>query len=113
MYIELGSIPDWIAAIGSIATAVVAWWAFLAWRTQLRGASKHAAAAEIAESAQLLRYHFYDARSSLIFAGEFPESYHTAGARACLQTSQRSSEDSAPKSNQFLWWHFRHVHWWP
>src|ERR1017187_8771337 len=101
MYIELGSIPDWIAAIGSIAPAVVAWWAFLAWRTQLLGASKHAAAAEIAESAQLLRYHFYDARSSLIFAGEFPENYHTAGPRDCLHTSQRSSEDSAPKSNQF------------
>jgi len=78
MSIELGPVSDWIAAIGSIATAVVAWIAFLAWRTQLRGASKHAAAAEIAESAQLLRYHFYDARSSLIFAGEFPESYHAA-----------------------------------
>jgi hypothetical protein len=65
-----------VAALSAVATLGVAVFAFRSWREQLRGKSKYDTAAEIAEAVRLLRYHFYDARSPLYEAWEFPVDYH-------------------------------------
>jgi hypothetical protein len=75
---ELGSAAEWLGGIGAVATAVIAWIALRSWRDQVRGQSSHAAAAEIAEAARLLKYHFYDARNPFWSATEFPPAYRTA-----------------------------------
>jgi Tfp pilus assembly protein PilE len=62
--------------VGSIATAALAGMAPRSWREQMRGTSRHLAAAQIAEAAQLTRYYFYDARNGLIHASEFPSAYN-------------------------------------
>lgn len=82
-------VADWITALGTAATGIVAWWAFLSWRKPLRNASKHAAAEEIAEAVRLLWHHFYDARSPWIAAGEFPRDYYEKDRRS------RSNQDEA------------------
>jgi hypothetical protein len=78
---EIGNAAEWAAALGSIATAIIAGIALNAWRDQMRGTSRHQAAAEIAEAAQLTRYHFYDARNSMYLASEFPAAYHANANR--------------------------------
>jgi hypothetical protein len=72
---EVGNWAEWVAAAGSIVTAVIAGMALYSWRDQMRGTSRHAAAAEIAEAAQLIRYHFYGARNAFIDISEFPRGY--------------------------------------
>jgi hypothetical protein len=74
--VEWGNVAEWAAAFGAFATALIAWLALRSWRDQLRGTSKHAAAAEIAEAARLTKYLFYDARNPFYDSGEFPPSYH-------------------------------------
>lgn len=76
---EMGNFAEWVAAAAAVATAVIAAVALSTWRDQMRGTSRHAAAAEIAEAAQLLKYHFYEARSAWVDAGEFPAGYSTGG----------------------------------
>jgi hypothetical protein len=73
--IEWGSVAEWVAGIAAVATAIIAWAALRSWRDQMRGTSRHAAAAEIAETARLTKYHFYDARSPLYEQWEFPPDY--------------------------------------
>lgn len=84
---EIGNIAEWVAALAALATAGIAGWALRSWQDQVRGTSRHTAAAEIAEAAQLTRYHFYDARNPMIFTPEFPASYH--------QSNQRSRKEEA------------------
>jgi hypothetical protein len=76
-----GSVPDWVAALSALATFVVALLAYRSWRSQLLGQSQHVAALRIAEAARLLKYHFYDARSPLHEAWEYPTEYHAARDR--------------------------------
>lgn len=82
-------VADWLTAIGTVATAAVAWWAFLSWRKPLRSASQHAAAEEIAEAVRLLWHHLYDARSPWIAAGEYPREYYEKDRHS------RSNQDEA------------------
>jgi hypothetical protein len=83
---EVGNWAEWVAAVGSIATAIIAGMALYSWRDQMRGASRHVAAAEIAEAARLMKYHFYDARNAFFDIAEFPPTYRT-------QPSPRSNAD--------------------
>jgi hypothetical protein len=76
--IEWGNVAEWVAGIAAVATALIAWMALRSWRDQMRGASRHAAAAQIAEAARLTKYHFYDARNPWYDAAEFPPAYHAA-----------------------------------
>ncbi len=73
--INWGSLPDWLAFLAATATAVIALKALGSWEAQLDGQTRHAVAIEIETSARALRYAFYDARSPLLVAAEFPESY--------------------------------------
>lgn len=68
-----------VTAIASLATVVLALIALRSWRIQLHGSSKHAAAQQIAVAARMLSYAFYDARSPMIWAGEFPPEYYETG----------------------------------
>jgi hypothetical protein len=74
---EWGNVAEWLAALATVATAVFAGLALSAWRGQMRGTSRHAAAAEIAEAARLLKYYFYDARHPYVDTGEFPPNYRS------------------------------------
>lgn len=74
--IDLGNVAEWIGASAAVATAFIAWLALTAWRGQMRGTSRHLAAAEILEAAQLMKFYFYDARNPLYVASEFPAGYH-------------------------------------
>lgn len=80
--IDWAEVRGWIEAGATAATALIAWAAYRAWLPQLRGSSKHAAAAAILEAARLMRYHFYDARSPWISAGEFPPAYRATVAHS-------------------------------
>jgi hypothetical protein len=80
-HMDVGNIAEWVAALGSIATAVIAGMALNAWRDQIRGTSRHQAAAEIAEAALLMKYHFYDARGAFYGSWEFPPAYHSNSNR--------------------------------
>jgi hypothetical protein len=75
--LEWGNVAEWLTALAALATAVFAWLALSAWRGQMRGTSRHMAAAEIAEAAQLIKYHFYDARNAFVVVGEFPPTYRS------------------------------------
>jgi len=48
---EIGNLAEWVAAAALVATAIIAGIALSAWRDQLRGTSRHMAAAEIFEAA--------------------------------------------------------------
>jgi hypothetical protein len=72
-------VPEWISAATGLGTLIVAIWAAMSWREQLRGGSKHLVAQEVATAARLLRYAFYSARSPMIEGWEFPEVYWQAG----------------------------------
>lgn len=72
---QWGTVPDWISAVATLGTLVIAWVALSSWREQLKGASVHAVAEELAVAARSLKYAFYGARSPMFWAGEFPESY--------------------------------------
>jgi len=48
---EIGNLAEWVAAAALVATAIIAGIALSAWRDQLRGMSRHMAAAEIFEAA--------------------------------------------------------------
>lgn len=85
-HMEIGNLAEWVAAAGGVATAIIAGVALSAWRDQIRGTSRHAAAAEIAEAAVLMKYHFYDARNAFFDIGEFPPTYRS-------QPSPRSYAD--------------------
>jgi hypothetical protein len=63
--------PDWITAISSLLTLVVAAIALGAWRVEARGSAAH----DVIEAAWELRYAFYGARSVLIEGWEFPDGY--------------------------------------
>jgi hypothetical protein len=86
-HMEVGNMAEWVTAIAAVATAIIAGIALSAWRDQVRGTSRHQAAAEIAEAALLMKYHFYDARSPFYGAWEFPPAYHS--------NSNRTSNDEA------------------
>jgi hypothetical protein len=75
MTLEPGNIAEWVTALAAVAAAGIAGKALRSWQDQMRGASRHAAAAEIAEAARLTKYHFYDARNPWFGAGEFPPAY--------------------------------------
>jgi len=79
--LEVGSIAEWVGSLAAVATAIIAGFALYAWRNQIRGTSKHKAAVEIAEAAELTKYHFYDARNFFFGAWEFPAAYHAATMR--------------------------------
>ncbi|MGZ8992578.1 MAG: hypothetical protein ACXW16_01030 [Burkholderiaceae bacterium] len=70
-----GTIPDWLTFAATAVTAGVAWKALSSWKKQLEGQTQHNVAIEVASAARALRYAFYDARSPLLLASEFPESY--------------------------------------
>jgi hypothetical protein len=74
--VDWSAIADWISAIATAITAVLAAMALTSWRAQLSGTAKHAAASELEVAARALRYAFYEARSPLYAAWEFPASYH-------------------------------------
>ena len=74
--LDWGNAPEWVAALSALATAIFAWKALTVWREEMRGGSKHAAAAEIAEAASLTRYYFYEARIPMYLVDEYPEPYH-------------------------------------
>lgn len=82
---DIGSAAEWVSAAAAVATAVIALKALLAWRDQVRGSSKHAAAAEILEAARLTRYHFYDARNAFYVTSEFPASYNQVSGERSRQ----------------------------
>ena len=90
--VDWGFAADWVAALAAVGTLVVAAWAALSWREQLRGGSKHTVAQEVATAARALRYAFYGVRSPLIEGWEFPESYWS---RAPGVTSSNSEEAEA------------------
>ena len=98
--VDWSVVPAWVEAVGSVVTAGVALAAYRAWRPQLRGASKHTAAAKILEAARLARYHFYDARNTVITAGEFPAEYWASKARSNAQEA-----DGFAKVYQGRWKH--------
>jgi hypothetical protein len=75
--LDFGTVPEWLDAVGTIATAVIAFIALRSWRGQLQGSSKHAVAVEALEQARLLRYVFYDARNVRQDPWEFPHVYLT------------------------------------
>jgi hypothetical protein len=77
-----GSVPDWIAAIAAFGTLIVAIVALLSWHKQLTGATRHNAAAKIAEASYMLRDQFYHARNPAFMAWEFPESYWNSDPRS-------------------------------
>jgi hypothetical protein len=85
-HLEIGNLAEWVAAAAAVATAIIAGMALSAWRDQMRGTSRHMAAAEIAEATALMKYHFYDARNAFYDIAEFPPSYRT-------QPSPRSNAD--------------------
>ncbi len=84
-HMEIGNLAEWVSAAAAIATAAIAFKALLAWRDQMRGASKHVAAAEILEAARLMRYHFYDARNAMYVPSEFPASYYQVSGQRSRQ----------------------------
>jgi hypothetical protein len=88
--IDWKATADWITAVGTGATAVIALFALRAWRTQLRGSNKHAAAQDIEIAALNLRYALEDARAPFIWAGEFPREYYDIGPG-----QQRTAEQTA------------------
>jgi hypothetical protein len=102
-------IADWLSAAGTVATAIVAWWAFLAWRKPLRSTSAHAAAAEIAEKVRLLWYHFYDARSPWIAGGEFPRDYWEHGGNRSNAQEARGYAHVYNERWKILWPHIHEV----
>jgi|SRR5580700_7379703 hypothetical protein len=85
---NLGNFAEWVLAGAAIATAWIALAALVSWRKQLTGASKHAAAVELATSARALKYAFYGARSPLYEGSEFPKSY-------CQQPEPRTNDQEA------------------
>ena len=54
-----------IAALAAVATTVIAGYAIVQWKTQLRGATRHVTATSVLEAARLFSYLFYDARNPL------------------------------------------------
>jgi len=74
---DIGNAAEWVAALAAVVTAGIAAKALWSWQDQMRGTSRHAAAAEIAEAAQLMKYHFYDARNPWFGIGEFSPSYRS------------------------------------
>jgi hypothetical protein len=70
--------PDWLSALTSVATLVVAVLALGTWREQLRGTASHATALDLATEVRALRNKFFEARSPLFEAWEFPSSYYEA-----------------------------------
>jgi hypothetical protein len=100
--VDWGSIPDWLVAAGTAATALFAWRALTAWRTQLRSETRHAAAAEIAEAVGRLKLHFYDARSPFIGAWEFDKKYQ--------ELEQPTNADKAEAYAHVYNTRWQHVH---
>lgn len=72
-----GTIPDWLTFGATALTAWAAWAALGSWREQLSGRAEHDVRLEVVTAARALRYAFYDARSPLITAAEFPDSYRS------------------------------------
>jgi hypothetical protein len=76
--IEWGSVAEWATTVAAFIAAGIAWVALKSWQDQMRGTSRHTAAAEALEAARLLKYHFYDARNMWWDASEFPPDYKTS-----------------------------------
>jgi hypothetical protein len=72
---EPGNAAEWATAVAALGAALVALRALYMWPIQMRATTRHEAAAEIAEAAELLWYHFYDARNPFYASGEFPAEY--------------------------------------
>lgn len=71
--------PNWADVLTAVGTAILALtgvYATFTWRRNIRGATKHETATKVLEEARLFRYLFYDARSPLYLASEFPPWYH-------------------------------------
>lgn len=94
---QWGTVVDWLTFIATAATALAAWKALTSWKQQLEGQTRHSAALEVATAARALRYAFYDARSPMLFAGEFPESYRNR------RMGERPSREEAAQEHAFLY----------
>jgi hypothetical protein len=70
--VDWGKISDWAVAIGTAATAIVAWRVYREWGAQLIAASEHEAAIKIAETAYELLDNFRYARRDRIDDWERP-----------------------------------------
>jgi hypothetical protein len=92
-----GTVPDWLTFFAAAATALFAWKALSSWRRQLEGQTRHGVALEIASAARSLRYAFYDARSPLLLAAEFPESYRTR------RMGERPTRDKEASEHAFVY----------
>jgi hypothetical protein len=73
--VDWGLLANVVSAVASVATFVVAAIALTAWRAQLSGTTRHQAANRITTAARALRIAFYESRSPMIEAWEFPRSY--------------------------------------
>lgn len=70
--VEWGNVADWAVAMGTAATALVAWRVYREWGAQLIAASEHEAAIKIAETAHELLDNFRYARRYKIDDWERP-----------------------------------------
>src|SRR6185437_1453288 len=70
-----------VGALGTVVTAGIAWYVAATWRDSLRHSTKHEIATKVLEEARLLRYMFYEVRSSPVLASEFPPSYQAKEKR--------------------------------
>jgi hypothetical protein len=86
------TLPDWIAAGATVIGVGIAWSALDQWQSQLRGTTRHNVAVEIAVAAGRLRLHFYSARAPLVFASEFPMSYHGRTGKAHDATGDEAAD---------------------
>lgn len=102
---DLGSVAEWVTAFAAVWAALIGWQALGSWQHQLKGATKHTVAHEIATAARALRYAFYDARSPLIFAYEWPPDYFGRPIDY-LQSNDQKAKDYTYTSNgrlKVLW----------
>lgn len=80
-HVDWALVREWLGPLAELATAAIALWALLTWRSHLRGANKFRVAHKVLEEAHLLRYFFYDARNPIIDRVEFPAAYYVVGQR--------------------------------
>jgi hypothetical protein len=70
--VDWGNVADWGVAIGTAATALVAWSVYREWGAQMVAASQHEAALKISEAAHELHDNFHYARRNRIDNWEIP-----------------------------------------
>jgi hypothetical protein len=90
--VQWGSAAEWAAASAAAATAFIAWRALGSWQQQLKGATTHAVAHEIATAAVALRIAFYNARSPFIFSYEYPPDYLGRPSGQTLSSEQKATD---------------------